>query len=104
MLASKSRVVMGEKIVMKLIIDEHADPELYQYLLSVFPRRRAERIRMLAVNGMGNTATVPVNNSKKGEYANAKTGERSGKNDADNKIRTDQADEDAVFNDISDLE
>ena len=39
-------------IVIKLIVSEVADPELHELLSGIYPRRRAERVRQLALNGL----------------------------------------------------
>lgn len=101
---------MANKIVMKLTVDEQADPELYQYLSSIFPRRRAERVRILAANGMRITTAISVNDFKEGKHTESKTLAHSRKSVSDNNInpekenKTNNYDEEAIFNDITDLE
>ncbi|WP_086132923.1 hypothetical protein [Methylocaldum sp. SAD2] len=43
---------MAEPIRLNLFIDPEADPELYRYLSALHPRRRCERIRFLAEQGL----------------------------------------------------
>jgi len=47
-------------IVIKLIISEKADPELHLLLSAIYPRRRAERIRQLAFDGLGGKTATPL--------------------------------------------
>ena len=57
-------------IVIKLIISEKADPELHQLLSAIYPRRRAERIRQLAFDGLGGKTATPLKIEKPMEEKN----------------------------------
>jgi hypothetical protein len=51
---------MADKIVMKISVDSAADPELFAYLVGIYPRRRAERMRLMALSGLGLSQPVPI--------------------------------------------
>ena len=57
-------------IVIKLIISEKADPELHQLLSAIYPRRRAERIRQLAFDGLSGKTATPLKIEKPMEEKN----------------------------------
>ena len=57
-------------IVIKLIISEKADPELHLLLSAIYPRRRAERIRQLAFDGLGGKTATPLKIEKPMEEKN----------------------------------
>lgn len=43
---------MSEKLTIKITFEKDSDPDIYQLLESIKPRRRAERIRLLAAGGL----------------------------------------------------
>lgn len=67
---------MENKILIKVTIDATSDPEIYNLLTAINPRRRAERVRVLALDGLHKVAdklTPPQENNNHAKAVNKST-------------------------------